>query len=402
MLCDFRTKVHRRAPPARLPLDHSNRPDRAGFQEGRLNYEQLPSDARREHPFHMYEEIKAQPEAVRRSLAAAESHSEAGAAIARARRVFVTGCGTSFHAAQVGAWLFRALSVGQIDARAVEAYELFTFEPGLRPDDALIAVTHSGGTPMTLRAVKRAADAGAETIAVTGFGESEAGRAAGQTVITGYNDERSWAHTASYTAALATLAAIANNLAAPEARLDLSLLPAAVPQALDSERTVHAVAAGVIAAERDGPPAGIVFVGGGPNAPTAFEATLKVLEASYVRASAFELEEVLHGPLAAVSPEALFVIVAPAGRSLERAREAARAVAEIGIEPLVLTDDESAHLFPDAHRLLLPPVPEALSPIVYGVPLQLLSYFLALGRGANPDLLHRDDERYRLARAQYS
>ncbi|MBV9282866.1 MAG: SIS domain-containing protein [Chloroflexi bacterium] len=365
-------------------------------------YDNLPADVRTRHPFHMYDEIKAQPDAVARSLRLVEERGAGAVALlARARRVWVTGCGTSFHAACLGAWSLQAFSRGKVDARAVEAYELVTYQPGLRPDDVLLAVTHSGTTAMTLRALERAHRCGLETVVVTGFPQSPAGRAARQVVPTGYAEERSWAHTASYTAALATLAALANALAEPEERLDLSPLPAAVTEALQLEEMVHRLAAGAILAERYREPTQVIVVGGGLNAVTAREATLKLLETAYIPATAWELEEMLHGPLAAVGPDTLLILAAPTGSSTPRALDLVRAAREIGSTSVVLAGEENAGAFEHAHRLVLPDVPEVLSPIPCVVPLQLFSYFLAVGKDVNPDLLHRDDERYRRARAQY-
>src|SRR5947209_919960 len=172
-------------------------------------YSSLPDDVRDAHPYFMYEEIREQPEAVRRSLEIVASEGAAVAALlARARRVLVTGCGTSFHAAQCGAHFLRWFTSGQLDARAVQAYELVTYAPALRPDDVVIGVTHSGSTTMTLAAMRRAQEAGAETVAVTGFPESAVGDVASGILPTGYQDERSWAHTISYLAAITTLAAL--------------------------------------------------------------------------------------------------------------------------------------------------------------------------------------------------
>lgn len=364
-------------------------------------YASLPTDSRHSHPFYMYEEIKAQPEAVQRSLTlAAEQGAAAGQAIARARRVYLTGCGTSFHAAQVGTTFLRAFSRGGIDARAVQAFDLVTFFPHLRPDDVVVAISHSGTTHMTRRAVEGARQAGAETVMVTGFPENIP---AGEPVLpTGFHAEKSWAHTASYTAALATLAAVANGLAVPEERVDLSPLPALLARVLQLEEMVHRVAATGLLGERYGEPLHIVLAGAGPNVGTAREGVLKLLETSYCWANAFELEEMLHGPLAAVTPDTLLIVLAPPGQATGRAADLVRAARAIGTTPVVLAGEENAHAFPDAHRLLLPEVPEILSPLPYVIPLQLLSYFLAVGKGNNPDLLHRDQEPYRAARAQYA
>jgi len=365
-------------------------------------YLNLPSGVRDKHPYHMYDEIKLQPAAVAESLRlVAEQGDEVRQAVASARRVLLTGCGTSFHAAQAGAWMLRSLSRGAIDAWPVPALELATSMPGLRPDDLVIAISHSGGTPTTFRAIERARASGADSALLTGFPGSPAAARAGHVLPTGYSEERSWAHTASYLAALATLAALANDLAVSEARLDLSRLPAAINEALELEEMAHRIAASTIIVERYREPPGIVIVGTGPNAATAHEGMLKVLETSYSHAQAFELEEILHGPLAAVTPETLLIILAPTGPSIDRAAQLARAAHRIGVVPIVLVSPENVGRFDDTHRLVLPVVTEALSPLVYVVPLQLFSYFLAIGKGRNPDLIHRDDERYRAARSEY-
>lgn len=366
-------------------------------------YADLPTDRRSGHPYHMYDEIREQPRAIAESLDIVRLRgAEIGAVLARARRIVLTGSGTSLHAAQAGAWGFRAFSRGNIDALAVQSYEAVTYGPRLRPDDVLVAVTHSGGSTMTVQSIRDARQAGAETIAITGFPDSAAGQAAAHVLPTGYAEERSWAHTASYTAAVTSLLALAGGLAVPEERLDLSPLPDVVREALQLEEMIHRIAASALLMERYRDPCAVVVIGAGPNAFTAHEAVLKLLETSYIRAGAFELEQMLHGPLAAVNAGTLVIILAPAGQETDRAADLVRALHVIGVTPVVLCSEQNAAAFDESHRLLLPDVPEVLSPIPYVVPLQLLSYFVALGKGANPDLLHREDERYRLARAQYS
>jgi glucosamine--fructose-6-phosphate aminotransferase (isomerizing) len=190
-------------------------------------------------------------------------------------------------------------------------------------------------------------------------------------------------------------------LAEAEERLDLTPLPELIRTVLTIEEMAHRMAASTILAERDGGLTDMVLVGGGPNAATAREGVLKLLETSYARASAFDLEEMLHGPLAAVTPKTVVILVAPGGRSIDRAVELTRAVGAIGVSPIVLTDEEHADAFGENHRLLLPDVPETISALPFVVPLQLFAYFLAVGRGSNPDLLHRDDDRYLAAAGQY-
>jgi glucosamine--fructose-6-phosphate aminotransferase (isomerizing) len=302
----------------------------------------------------------------------------------------------------VGAWFLQSFTRGNVDARAVQAYELAAYPPGVRPDDLVLAVSHSGTTTMTLHALERVQELGAETVALTGFPDSPAGQLARHVLPSGYSAELSWAHTASYTAALTSLAALANALAGPEERLDLSPLPSVMADALQLEEMAHRLAASVLMGERYHETSRIVLTGAGANASTAQEGALKILETSYCPATAFELEEMLHGPLAAVTPDTLLILLAPPGKSTERAAELARAARAIGTVPVALVGSDNANAFEDAHRFLMPDAPEVLTPLAYVVPLQLFSYFLSVGRGLNPDLLHRDDERYRVARAMYT
>lgn len=365
-------------------------------------YGQLPEDIRDNHPYYMLEEIKAQPEAVARAISITQ-HGSADVVrlLAGARRVVVTGCGTSFNAAACGAWFLRGFSRGKIDARAVEAYELTTYLPGLRPDDVIVALSHAGTTSMTIAALESGRRAGCETVLITGFSETDAARVARHVLPTGYDQERSWAHTVSYTAALTTLATLANSLAVPEERLDLLPLSMVLTEALGLEGIAHRLAISVIEAEgRLGPP-DVVVAGAGPNVFTAWEARLKLQETSFTRAAASEIEEMLHGPLAAATPDTLLIVIAPGERSTERALDLTRAAEAIGMTPVVLCGEGNAERFENAHCLVLPDVPEIISPIPFVVPLQLFAYYLAAGKGINPDLLHRDDERYLAARAQY-
>ncbi|HEX6508108.1 MAG TPA: SIS domain-containing protein [Chloroflexota bacterium] len=365
-------------------------------------YSELPFDSRTAHPYHMYDEIKGQPDSVRRSLERVEEQgSKITCLLAQARRIFLIGSGTSLHAAEIGAWFLRSFSQGRMETISLQSYEMALYFPGLRPDDVVVLVSHSGTSAMGIRALERAHRSGAETVLLTGFTDSPAAGVARHVLQTGFDRESSWAHTASYTAALTTIAALANNLAAPEEHLDLSPLPDVIGDVLGLEELVHRLAAGAIVVGREAGEAPMFIVGAGPNAPTAREVQLKILETSYLRPLASELEQVLHGPLAAVSSDALFVLVAPPGPSTERAAALAQSLVRLEVTPVVLCGDGNVEAFGESHRLVIPDVPEIISPIPAIVPLQLFAYFLAVGRGLNPDLIHRDDERQRAARAQY-
>ena len=231
------------------------------------------------------------------------------------------------------------------DGDALQALEV---EPG---DDVLVAVSHEGETPVTLDAVR--AWRGPKW-AITGKVDSPIAGACDEVVVATPELEQSWCHTASYTCAVATIRALHGD--------DVSGLPDAVATALD--RDVGK------------PPLGRVLVAGsGTGWPTAQEAVLKLREGAHLPAEAHHTEQLLHGHLAAVDETVRAYIVD--GR---RAEDAVRALEIIGCETT---------LVPSVH------------PVVDIVFFQLLTLAAAEARGVDPDLIRRDDERWRLARAAY-
>jgi glutamine---fructose-6-phosphate transaminase (isomerizing) len=256
-------------------------------------------------------------------------------------RVLYTGCGTSFHAAQTGGAALQALEL--VLAPKQEA-------------DVLVAVSHEGDTPLTVEAA-RAFDG--PVWLVTAKAESPLGELADEVLVATPEVERSWCHTASYTCAVATLAAARGE--------DVSGLPAAVAAALERREPVSGH-------ER------FLIAGAGRDWPTAQEAALKLREGSFVAAEAHETEQLLHGHLAAVDESVRAFVLEGEGRAAERAAGAVRALRELGCETT---------LVPTIH------------PVVDIVRFQLLTLDLAEARGVDPDKIRRDDERWDRARAAY-
>src|SRR2546425_6527764 len=145
------------------------------------------------------------------------------------------------------------------------------------------------------------------------------------------------------------------------------------------------------------------FVGGGPNTATAWEAALKMCEASHAAAVGFNCEQFLHGAWAALEREDMVVLVAPPGPSHERCVTVARVAKEIGapLVALVREDDREIALLA-AETIALPEVDELLSPILTVVPLQLFIYHTAIRRGVNPDTTRADEPAYGRALAALS
>jgi glucosamine 6-phosphate synthetase-like amidotransferase/phosphosugar isomerase protein len=255
-------------------------------------------------------------------------------------RILHTGCGTSFHAAQTGGWAEQALEL--VDAPRVA--------------DALVVISHEGGTPLSLEAA-RAFDG--PVWLITGKVHSPLGNVADEIVVASPEIERSWCHTASYTSAVAALQALHGE--------DIAWLPAAVEEALGRRELVSGH-------ER------FLVAGAGRDWPTAQEAVLKLREGAHVAAEAHHTEQLLHGHLAAVDESVRAFVLEGEGRAAERAAGAVAALRELGCETT---------LVPTVH------------PVVDIVRFQLLTLELAQARGVDPDPIRTDDERWKRARAAY-
>jgi glutamine---fructose-6-phosphate transaminase (isomerizing) len=255
-------------------------------------------------------------------------------------RLLFTGCGTSFHAAQTG-------------GEAVQALELV-----LRPRrdaDVLVVVSHEGDTAMTLDAA-RAWD-GPRWL-ITGKPESPLGELCEEVVAATPAVEESWCHTASYTSAVAAIAALHGQ--------DIGWLPDAVEQALAAPLPE------VGEQER------FLVAGAGRDLATAHEAVLKLREGAWVAAEAYETEQLLHGYLAAVDESVRAFVLEGEGVAAQRAAAAAAALRELGCE---------VDLVPTRH------------PVVDIVLFQRLTVEIAERRGREPDRIRRHDPRWIAAAA---
>jgi glucosamine 6-phosphate synthetase-like amidotransferase/phosphosugar isomerase protein len=258
-----------------------------------------------------------------------------------AARVAVVGCGTSFHAAQTS-------------GHGVDALEAI-----LRPPDAdvLVLVSHEGETPLTLEAAQ--AFAGPKWL-VSGKPEGPIAALCDEVVVATPEVEESYCHTASYTCAVAALAALRGE--------DVSGLPEAVAGVLAGQRLP------VSEHER------YLVVGAGRDWPTAQEAALKLREGVHLAVEAYPTEELLHGHLAAIDERVRCFVLEGEGRAAARAADAVAALTALGCE---------VALVPTSH------------PVVDIVRFQLLTLDLAAARSIDPDFIRWDDPRWQAARDAY-
>jgi glucosamine--fructose-6-phosphate aminotransferase (isomerizing) len=258
-------------------------------------------------------------------------------------RVLHTGCGTSFHAAQTGGLAAQALEL--VLGRGPEA-------------DVLVCVSHEGGTELVLEAARGFAG---ERWVLTAKADSEIAALCEHVVMTTPEVEESWCHTASYTCAVAALAALHGE--------DVAWLADAVAAELAAEPLP------VSEHER------WLVAGAGRDWPTAQEAVLKLREGAWVAAEAHQLEQLLHGHLAAVDETVRCFVLEGEGRAAERAPQAVAALEELGCDVTLV---QTRH------------------PVVDIVRFQRLTVDLADSRGTEPDRIRRHDDRWARAAAQHT
>jgi glucosamine--fructose-6-phosphate aminotransferase (isomerizing) len=340
----------------------------------------------------MHDAIYAQPGALRLvTRGQGATLGAAAAKLAEAPHVWLTGIGTSWHAALVGELMFARIGRLGPRARAALAFELVHSWPDLGRGAAVVAISHRGGNPNIAEVVRRVKTAGGATVAVLGKGSDGAGS---DHVLGTVELEASGCHTVGYTAALAMLAALAAAVGRDDAfARQVDALPDQLAMLLGQESWEDL-------ATRFGGRRRYWIVGAGVNTATALEAALKLNEAAWIPAIGMNAEQFLHGPWAAMEPDDALLLIAPPGPTHARCLDVARVASGIGaaVVALVAEDDRAIGALA-AETIALPSVPELLSPIAAVLPLQLLTYHLAVQAGANPDTVRAEQPAHGRARA---
>jgi glutamine---fructose-6-phosphate transaminase (isomerizing) len=365
-------------------------------------------EARTGPPFLMTEMIEAEPALAERVVRRLAEGGAAGTvarwlvdAAAAGDPIELFGCGTSDHAAEAAAAIIGdALDLPpEREVRRRQALDAVG-QPLSR--GVAIAVSHEGGTHVTLQALEAARRAGARTAIVT-VSDASPGAAAADAVLATGEQDQSWCHTVGYLSpilAAATLAAsIHGRDPAPHAIAAL-LAPG---QHIDAADAIGRALA---------PSRSVIVAGSGVDHAAARELALKIAEGARFPALALDVETVLHGHLAAASEAVALIVILtdPATGAplvLERTRRLLGAAAALGMPAAALFASEidwdvDDHLTP-AGRLLVRPAAH-VTPVVRSVvgavvPLQLIAERTARARGVNPDTLGRDDPRQAAAHA---
>lgn len=305
-----------------------------------------------------------------------------------ADRIIIIACGTSWHAGLVAEYIFEEFA--RIPVEVEYASEFRYRNPVIRPNDVVIAISQSGETADTLAAIKLAKERGAFVFGVCNVVGSSISRETHSGAYTHAGPEIGVASTKAFTTQITLLTLMALRISRAKgtmARADyfrylqeLELIPEKVQQALESNLEVQTIAS----IYKDAP--NCIYLGRGYNYPVALEGALKLKEISYIHAEGYPAAEMKHGPIALIDERMPVVVIAPKQEHYDKIVSNIQEIkARSGkIIAIVTKGDTQVKALAD-HVIEIPETSDALSPLLATIPLQLLSYHIAVMRNCNVD-----------------
>ncbi len=305
-----------------------------------------------------------------------------------AKRIVVVACGTSWHAGLVAEYLFEDLA--RIPVEVEYASEFRYRNPVINEDDIVIAISQSGETADTLAAIEMAKSKGATIFGVCNVVGSSIPRFTDAGAYTHAGPEIGVASTKAFTAQVTVLTLMALQIAHARGTItesryhtllhELEAIPAKVERALLSNDVVYPIAEKFAAARN------FLYLGRGYGFPVALEGALKLKEISYIHAEGYPAAEMKHGPIALIDEEMPVVVIANKNTSYEKVVSNIQEVkARKGVIIAIVTEGDTIVRDLADHVIEIPETDDCLVPLVSVIPLQLLSYHIAVLRGCNVD-----------------
>jgi glucosamine--fructose-6-phosphate aminotransferase (isomerizing) len=341
-----------------------------------------------QHEHFLRKEIFEQPESVQRTLSGrldprfATAHlggiDLSAQEILRTRRVQILGCGSAYYAGLAGAQLIERIA--RIPSGAEPASEFRYSNPIIEADTVYVAVSQSGETLDTLRAVQEVRRKGGTVLGVINVVGSSIARECGSGIYLHAGPEISVTSTKSFALLALHLGRIRDLGQGDGGRLinALEQLPTAIAKALETEAEVRKVA------ERYRDMQDTFFVGRVRGYPVACEAAQKLKEISYIHAEAYPASELKHGPLALITPEVPTFVVIPDDELFDKNVATLSEIKSRGGPVIAIGHSEALYDLAD-DVILVPKLEPELDPIVLNIPLQLLAYEAALLRDVDID-----------------
>ena len=307
--------------------------------------------------------------------------------LSQAKRIIITACGTAWHAGLVGEFLLENLA--RIPTEVEYASEFRYRNPIIEPGTVVIAISQSGETADTLAALREAKHRGAPALGIVNVVGSTIARETNAGVYLHCGPEIGVASTKAFSSQLVVLAMLAIELGrqrsldqeqARELLGHLSGIPEKIKKVLGQSDQIRQVAQLYLQREH------WLFLGRGYNYPVALEGALKLKEISYSHAEGLPAAEMKHGPIALVNEGMPTVFIATSGSQYEKVLSNIEEVRARGGKILAVATETNSEIHKHTdHVFTIPEIPECLSPLLTVVPLQLLAYHTAVGRGCAVD-----------------
>jgi len=305
-----------------------------------------------------------------------------------AKRIIITACGTSWHAALVGEYLIEQLA--RIPVEVEYASEFRYRNPIIHPDDVIVAISQSGETADTLAAIREAKRHGATVLGMVNVVGSTIARETDAGVYLHAGPEIGVASTKAFTSQLCVLTQFAlylgrmRSLSAESGRdvaRELALIPGHIQTILDRADEVRAIAHEYASVGN------FLYLGRGFNFPAALEGALKLKEISYIHAEGYPAAEMKHGPIALIDEHMPVVFLAPKDEIYDKILSNIEEVRARNGRVIAIADEDDIHIANVAnHVIRVPRTIPMLTPVLSSIPLQLLAYYIAVERGCNVDM----------------
>ncbi len=365
------------------------------IQELQMNLEQIEKGG---YEHFMLKEIHEQPRAIRDTYRGRLLKDEAIIKMAgiednmktflNANRIIIVACGTSWHAGLVAEYIFEEFS--RIPVEVEYASEFRYRNPVITEKDVIIAISQSGETADTLAAIKLAKSKGAFVFGVCNVVGSSIARETHAGAYTHAGPEIGVASTKAFTTQITVLTLIALRLARAKGAMsssdfrlylqELELIPQKVEELLQVDDHVKDIAKEYLLSTN------CLYLGRGYNFPVALEGALKLKEISYIHAEGYPAAEMKHGPIALIDDRMPVIVIATSKGHYEKVVSNIQEIKSRKgkIIAVVTEGDTSVREIAD-HVIEIPDSEEAFSPLLTTIPLQLLSYHIAVMRNCNVD-----------------
>lgn len=350
------------------------------------------------YPYFMIKEIMEQPKALNLCVNGRLQKEEFDIKLSgiidnidrfrRARRILISACGTSWHAGLIAKYLFEYYC--KIPVEIEVASEFRYRNPVIFADDILIAISQSGETADTLAAIELAKEKGAFVYGVCNVVGSSIARATNSGTYTHAGPEIGVASTKAFTTQVMVLTMIALSVAKELKTIEqeeykrivaelLQVIPK-VEEILKMYKEIEDIAKVFTYAKN------FIYLGRGYNYPVALEGALKLKEISYIHAEGYPAAEMKHGPIALIDEEMPVVVIAPKFGHYDKILSNVQEVkARKGRVISIVTKGDIAIKALSDYCIEIPEIEENLSPLLTIIPLQLLSYYIAIAKGRNVD-----------------